>query len=155
VQVIDAFNSTFDKEYTLGKGVFPLFIDTVKNSVGVNRFPLYDKSFEALGLFSLGERNVINLDPGNSVEIPIFFSLCSGLVNFRMAGANLEVARFFYVFRSNEYFGLHKTLVDESYGNTSAAVPMEMRNSSEGYMFKITNNHSSPIIIRYGILELC
>ena len=155
IVVTDAFGAKYDKEHVLGKGVFPLFIDTAKNSVGVNKFPIYDKSLEAWGLFSLGERNLINLDPGNSIEIPIFFSLCSGLVNFRMAGANLEVARFFYVFRSNEYFGLHKTLVDESYGNTSSVVPMEMRNSTEGYMFKITNNHSSPIVIRYGILELC
>jgi hypothetical protein len=155
IVITDAFGAKYDKEHTLGKGVFPLFIDTALNSVGVNKFPIYKKSLETWGLISLGERNLINLDPGNSIEIPIFLSLCSGLVNFRIAGANLEVARFFYVFRSNEYFGLHKTLVDESYGNTSQVVPMEMRNSTEGYMFKITNNHSSTIVIRYGILELC
>lgn len=155
VQVIDVFNNTFDKEYQLDKGVFPLFINTVLNSVGVNKFPRYDKSLEAQGLVSLGERQVFGLGVGESVEIPIFLLLCSGLVNFRIAGANLEIARLFYVFRSNQYFGLHKTLIDESYGNTSAVVPMEMYNSYEGYVFKITNNHSSPIVIRYGILELC
>ena len=155
IVVTDAFGDTFNEEFTLDKGVFPLFIDTSKNSVGVNKFPVYDKSFEALGLVSLGERNKIELEVGESIEIPIFLSLCSGLVNFRLAGANLEVARLFYVFRSNQYFGLHKTLVDESYGNTSAVVPMEMRNTEQGYMFKITNNHSSAIVIRYGILELC
>lgn len=155
VTVTDAFGSFFVGEYVVGKGVFPLYIDTVKNSVSINKFPVYDKSFEASGLISLGERNAFELEVGKSIEIPIFLSLCSGMVNFRIAGANLEVARLFYVFRSNQYFGLHKTLIDESYGNTSAVVPMEMRNAEEGYMFKITNNHSSPVFIRYGIFELC
>lgn len=155
IVVTDKFGSQFIKEYVLGKGVFPLFIDTRLNSVGVNKFPKYDKSLEAWGLVSLGERANIRVEVGDSIEIPVFLLLCSGLVNFRISSANLEVARLFYVFRSNQYFGVHKTLVDESYGNTSAVVPMEMRNATEGYIFKITNNHSSPIDIRYGILELC
>lgn len=155
IVVSDSFGEPYDKEHILGKGVFPLFIDIDKNSVGVNKFPVYDKSFETLGLFSLGERQSFHLEAGESVEITIFLALCSGLVNFRISGANLEVARLFYVFRSNQYFGVHKTLFDESYGNTSAVVPMETRNAEQGYIFKITNNHSSGIDIRYGILELC
>lgn len=39
VVITDAFGSTFTKEYVLNKGVFPLFIDTVLNSVGINGFP--------------------------------------------------------------------------------------------------------------------
>ena len=39
VVVTDAFGSTFTKEYVLNKGVFPLFIDTALNSVGINGFP--------------------------------------------------------------------------------------------------------------------
>ena len=39
VVVTDAFGSTFSADYTLEKGVFPLFIDTEKNSVGINGFP--------------------------------------------------------------------------------------------------------------------
>lgn len=55
VFVTDAFGSQFSKEYTLGKGVFPLFIDTVKNSVGINCFPNEEKSLEVNGfnLFNL------------------------------------------------------------------------------------------------------
>lgn len=49
VVVTDAFGETFDKEYVLNKGVFPLFIDTVKNSVGVNCFPAENNSFEVNG----------------------------------------------------------------------------------------------------------
>lgn len=49
VVVTDALGSTFNKEYVLGKGVFPLFIDTEKNSVGVNCFPSKSNSFEVNG----------------------------------------------------------------------------------------------------------
>lgn len=50
VVVTDAFGSTFTKEYVLNKGVFPLFIDTEKNSVGINCFPANEKSLEVNGL---------------------------------------------------------------------------------------------------------
>ena len=153
--VTDAFGSQFTKEYEVAKGVFPLFIDTVKNSVGINKFPHYDKSLEAWGLMSVGERTVLELEAGKSVEIPIFLKLCTGMVNFRISGENLEISRLVYVFRTNQYFGAHKTLFDESYNNTTTVVPMEMSNGNEGYVFKFTNNHSTLIHIRYGILELC
>lgn len=39
VVVTDAFGATFDREFILYKGVFPLFIDTQKNAVGINDFP--------------------------------------------------------------------------------------------------------------------
>ena len=155
IVVTDALGSTFNKEFVLEKGVFPLFIDTGKNSVGINKFPIYDKSIEATGMISVGERDVIVLDVGKSIEIPVWLSLCTGLVNFRISGANVEIARMYYVFRTNQYFGISKTLVEESYGNSTSLVPMEMWNSSGGYVFKITNNHTEHITIRYSILELC
>lgn len=49
IVVTDAFGSTYDKEYTLGKGLFPLFIDTRKNSIGINCFPTEEKSLEVNG----------------------------------------------------------------------------------------------------------
>jgi hypothetical protein len=49
IVVTDALGSTFTKEYMLNKGVFPLFIDTVKNSVGINCFPKEEKSLEVNG----------------------------------------------------------------------------------------------------------
>ena len=39
IVVTDSFGATYDKEHTLGKGVFPLFIDVEKNSVGINALP--------------------------------------------------------------------------------------------------------------------
>lgn len=39
VVVTDALGSSFSKEYVLNKGIFPLFIDTELNSVGINCFP--------------------------------------------------------------------------------------------------------------------
>lgn len=39
VVVTDAFGTKYDREFILYKGVFPLFIDTEKNAVGINDFP--------------------------------------------------------------------------------------------------------------------
>lgn len=49
VVVTDAFGATYNKEHTLGKGVFPLFIDTKRNSVGINCFPTKTNSLEVNG----------------------------------------------------------------------------------------------------------
>lgn len=50
ITVSDALGSTFIKEYVLNKGMFPLFIDTRKNSVGINCFPANENSLEVNGL---------------------------------------------------------------------------------------------------------
>lgn len=50
VVVTDIFGEKFDAEFGLNKGTFPLFIDTEKNSVGINCFPKYEKSLEINGL---------------------------------------------------------------------------------------------------------
>lgn len=50
VVVTDRFGEKFDAEFVLNKGTFPLFIDTEKNSVGINCFPKYEKSLEINGL---------------------------------------------------------------------------------------------------------
>ena len=50
VVVTDIFGEKFDAEFVLNKGTFPLFIDTEKNSVGINCFPKYEKSLEINGL---------------------------------------------------------------------------------------------------------
>ena len=49
VVVTDAFGSTFDEEYFLNKGVFPLFIDTQKNAVGINDFPAENEALRVSG----------------------------------------------------------------------------------------------------------
>jgi len=49
VVVTDIFGFQFNGEYRLSKGVFPLFIDTVKNSVGINCFPKEENSLEVNG----------------------------------------------------------------------------------------------------------
>lgn len=50
VVVTDALGASFLKEYVLNKGMFPLFIDTRKNSVGINCFPVNENSLEVNGL---------------------------------------------------------------------------------------------------------
>lgn len=49
VVVTDIFGETFNGEYRLYKGVFPFFIDTEKNSVGINCFPQNNNSLEVNG----------------------------------------------------------------------------------------------------------
>lgn len=49
VVVSDLLGGSNSLEYTLNKGVFPLFIDTGKNSIGVNMFPTKSKSLEIDG----------------------------------------------------------------------------------------------------------
>lgn len=49
IVITDSFGSTYDKEHVLGKGVFPLFIDTVKNSVGINALPRSNNILEVAG----------------------------------------------------------------------------------------------------------
>ncbi len=58
IVVTDALGSTFSGEFVLEKGVFPLFIDTVLNSVGINGFPTQAKSLEVNGLnvFSVADK---------------------------------------------------------------------------------------------------
>lgn len=49
VRVTDAFGATFNREYILYKGVFPLFIDTEKNAVGINEFPSNGEALRVKG----------------------------------------------------------------------------------------------------------
>lgn len=61
VVITDAFGGTYDAEHTLGKGVFPMFIDTERNSVGVNCFPCNADSLEVNGLVSASRMKCKNL----------------------------------------------------------------------------------------------
>lgn len=61
IVVTDTFGASLNAEYTLGKGVFPLFIDTEKNSVGVNCFPNNSNSLEIDGLISASSIKSKNL----------------------------------------------------------------------------------------------
>lgn len=74
IVVTDALGSTFTKEYVLNKGMFPLFIDTVKNSVGINCFPANENSLEVNGLNLLDwykcEKNIL-LTTGVGLKITI------------------------------------------------------------------------------------
>ena len=49
VAVLDSFTSMWTTEVTLGKGVFPLFIDTALNSIGINTLPTEPNALEIEG----------------------------------------------------------------------------------------------------------
>lgn len=75
IVVTDAFGETFDKEFVLNKGLFPLFIDTVKNSVGINCFPTEVNSLEVNGFNVYGmykcEKNILLFENANGLKITI------------------------------------------------------------------------------------
>jgi hypothetical protein len=70
-------------------------------------------------------------------------------------GADLEIARLFYAFRSTQYFGVATAISELSFSNTAGAVPYAVENTVAGLKFKFTNNHKSTVTIRYSIIELC
>lgn len=61
VVITDSFGATYNQEHSLNKGVFPLFIDTELNSVGVNRLPLNENSFEVNGTIYIEDIKCKNL----------------------------------------------------------------------------------------------
>ena len=63
IVVSDSFNEKYDKEFTLGKGVFPLFIDVGKNSLGINCFPTNEKAIEIAG--SNGNSVIYGMETGS------------------------------------------------------------------------------------------
>lgn len=72
VLITDSFGSTFNQEYSLGKGIFPFFIDTVKNSVGINCFPKNEKSLEIEGTFIFNNKKLVDLIyPVGSIYISV------------------------------------------------------------------------------------
>lgn len=91
VVVMDSFGGRHDKEYTLNKGVFPLFIDTVKNSVGVNCFPTEDNSLELNGfnLFNIYRccKNIF-LNNGSGLKITVTPSKMGDKIPLVVMGAD-------------------------------------------------------------------
>lgn len=62
IVVTDLLGATFNIEIELNKGIFPLFIDTEKNSVGVNCFPKHSGSLEVNGdEFYVNDKKLIDL----------------------------------------------------------------------------------------------
>lgn len=49
ILINDLLNGKYDNDHVLNKGVFPLFIDIDKNSVGINCFPKKEKTIEIEG----------------------------------------------------------------------------------------------------------
>ena len=104
VVVTDRFGSTFDGEFTLNKGVFPLFIDTVKNSVGINCFPMEENSLEVNGfnMYNLHkcEKSIL-LTTGAGLKITIdSFGAIPDKITLIISGAdNASVTPVFKVIR--------------------------------------------------------
>ncbi len=72
VTVTDLFGGTFSQEYVLPKGVFPLFIDTEKNSVGINCLPTHDKSLEVVDNIYVNNKKLIDMIyPVGSIYISV------------------------------------------------------------------------------------
>ena len=92
IKVTDALGSTFTNEYVLNKGVFPLFIDTVKNSVGINCFPTENESLEVNGINLLDlykcEKSIL-LTTGAGLKITInSFGTVTDKITLIVSGAD-------------------------------------------------------------------
>lgn len=104
IVVTDRLGETFDKEFVLAKGVFPLFIDTVKNSVGINCFPTATNSLEVNGLNMLDpykcEKNIL-LTTGAGLKITInsFGDVTDKITLVVMGADNAYVTPVFKVIR--------------------------------------------------------
>ena len=61
VYISDSFTTVWTKTFTVGKGIFPFFINTVKSSVGVNGFPKKEKSFEVTGELLVNDKTIFDL----------------------------------------------------------------------------------------------
>ena len=60
IVVTDRFCETFNKEFVLNKGLFPLFIDTQKYSVGINCFPSASNALEVNGSLEVNGYDLYN-----------------------------------------------------------------------------------------------
>ena len=121
VVVTDVFGSKFDGEYKLSKGMFPLFIDTGKNSVGINCFPAEANSLEVNGfnLFNVYKccKSIgVNQDKGLKITINTFAN-SDKMVLFVMGADNSSLTPVFTVIhlRANgtlgyKNLGLEKTV---------------------------------------------
>ena len=132
IVITDAFGSQFNREFVLGKGVFPLFIDTEKNSVGINCFPTREKSFEVEGKFlndelltryTVNSQNYIvtpNVDVtqdysgGNYIKID--FNINSPWNNKYMDKERYFKLRIFYTQNSNYEYPWYQIVVGASRG---------------------------------------
>lgn len=62
---------TVTKEFVLSKGRFPLFIDTVKNAVGVNEFPSGDEALRVAGGVACFDDGIVLKSANKSFKITI------------------------------------------------------------------------------------
>ena len=92
IVVTDAFGEKFDKDYVLNKGVFPLFIDTEKNSVGVNCFPANENSLEVNGYdvlkTSMIHQGTANTDANNVTSNGIWLVKEGTVTNYPVQSGN-------------------------------------------------------------------
>ena len=111
VVVTDSFGAKYDKEHTLGKGVFPLFIDTVKNSVGINALPRTNNVLEIAGRIIESEKEF---------SIPVTIGATTGWY-LAMSGS------FGYV--TNKVFLIS---VQQVYSGGAGLLYLNMRNDDSG-----------------------
>ena len=90
--VEDAFGATFNKEYTLGKGVFPLFIDTGMNSVGMNALPRGKNVFEVGGYLLENKREFsIPISGGGGTNHGWYLALSGNMTGYQNRGIMLAI----------------------------------------------------------------
>lgn len=145
ILIIDSFGGTYDKNFTLNKGIFPLFIDTILNSVGINCFPTKNNSFEVnnLDLFSIinSFNNsikgiLLNGDDGLKINVKNYGSI--NKIPIIILGADssnlIPVLTVVYI-KPNDNFGYKNLGIDKSVTMSGTAIHIDAAKGS--YYFVI------------------
>lgn len=145
ILITDSFGGIYDKNFTLNKGIFPLFIDTILNSVGINCFPTKNNSFEVnnLDLFSIinSFNNsikgiLLNGDDGLKINVKKYGSI--NKIPIIILGADssnlIPVLTVVYI-KPNDNFGYKNLGIDKSVTMSGTAIHIDAAKGS--YYFVI------------------
>lgn len=145
VLITDSFGGTYDKEFTLNKGIFPLYIDTVLNSVGINCFPSKEHSFEVNGLDLFNIINnfnnsikgiLLNGDDGLKINIRNYGSINKiPIIILGADSSNLIPVLTVVHFKPTENFGYKNLGIEKSVTMSGTAIHIDAAKGS--YYFVI------------------
>lgn len=145
ILIVDSFGGIYDKNFTLNKGIFPLFIDTILNSVGINCFPTKNNSFEVnnLDLFSIinSFNNsikgiLLNGDDGLKINVKNYGSINKiPIIILGADSSNLIPVLTVVNIKPNDNFGYKNLGIDKSVRMSGTAIHIDAAKGS--YYFVI------------------
>ena len=156
VIVTDSFGSTYNKEYILGKGVFPLFLDTKLNSVGINCLPTTSGALELMGRFFFNQKEIIidkkGVLKGGQTFTHSFINHFGGFIVLRVWTNNTEYFRIYAVGGANKWAFTTKELLNHTLeGDANARATFNFEGDSSGSHFHFKVNNTGTVDLEYSI----